>query len=100
MTNVTHHEATLAAAVAAFFKARPNIWVDGRDVMQIAGAYGWRTRISDVRRAPFHMRIDNRQRRIRARERSFTVSEYRYTPTASAAAGQLELLPLESSRWT
>lgn len=92
------HEATLAAAVAAFFKARPNAWIDGRDVMQIAGAYGWRTRISDCRRQ-FGMQISNRQRRVRAGGgQSFTVSEYRYTPPAPT--GQLELLPRESPRWT
>lgn len=87
---IPDHHATLAAAVARYFKARPDTWIDGRDVMQIAGAYGWRTRISDCRRQ-FQMRIDNRQRRVRSGGHAFTVSEYRYVP----ASGQLNLLEQE-----
>jgi hypothetical protein len=66
--------ATMAARVAAFFRARPGEWIDGRELMNVAGSYGWRTRISDCRRAPYFMRIDNRQRKV---ER-FTVSEYMF----------------------
>lgn len=68
--------ATMAAKVAAFFRARPNQWIDGRELMPVAGSYGWRTRISDCRRAPYKMQIDNRQRRVR----QYIVSEYRYVP--------------------
>src|SRR5262245_26392094 len=49
---------TFAGRVAAYFRARPGVWIDGRDISQIAGCYGWRTRISDIRRAPFFMRVD------------------------------------------
>lgn len=73
---------TMAARVAAFFKARPNVWIDGRDLMTVAGSYGWRTRISDCRRSPFQMRIDNRQRRVG----QYTISEYMYLPNAEGGA--------------
>ena len=63
---------TMAAKVAAFFTARPGVWIDGRRVLKIAGCYGWRTRISDVRRAPYNLRIDNRQRKVGG----YVVSEY------------------------
>src|SRR5687768_8104502 len=67
---------TMAAKVAAFLKAHPYIWHDGRVFMGIAGSFGWRTRLSDCRRAPFFMAIENRQRR----ENGYTISEYRYVP--------------------
>ena len=63
---------TLAGIVAAYFKARPGQWIDGRDLMTVAGSYGWRTRVSDCRRPPYNLRIDNRQRRVG----QYTVSEY------------------------
>ena len=74
--------ATMAGRVAAFFKSQPNRWIDGREVMTIAGSYGWRTRISDCRRAPYNMRIDNRQRRVQ----QYTVSEYMFVPDVAAGA--------------
>jgi hypothetical protein len=33
----------------AFFKDRPNVSVDGKRLAEIAGCYGWRTRVSDLR---------------------------------------------------
>lgn len=71
---------TMARKVAVFFKARPGQWIDGRELMSIAGSYGWRTRISDCRRHPYNMRIENRQRRIGP----YVVSEYQYLPQDSA----------------
>ena len=63
---------TFAAKVAAFLESRPGEWIDGREVLKIAGCYGWRTRISDCRRAPYNLNIVNRQRRLDG----YTVSEY------------------------
>lgn len=67
---------TMAGRVAAYFRARPSVWIDGRDLMAVAGSYGWRTRCSDIRRPPYSMTIENRQRRVG----SYVVSEYRYVP--------------------
>lgn len=77
---------TLTTKLAAFFALRPNVWIDGRELATIAGSYAWRTRVSDLRRPPFNLQIENRQRRIhRPDGRPFTVSEYRLVvPTPSA----------------
>lgn len=77
---------TMAGRVAAFFKARPGEWIDGRELMAVAGSYGWRTRCSDIRRPPHSMTIDNRQRRVGR----FVVSEYRYVPAAGSPLGGAE----------
>jgi hypothetical protein len=66
--------ATMCARLAAFFKARPGEWIDGRDLATVAGAYGWRTRVSDLRRQPYNLTIENRPRR----EDGYTRSEYRF----------------------
>jgi len=84
---------SLAASLAQFFRSRPGIWIDGRELARIAGSYAWRTRTSDIRRKPFNMRIDNRQRKVEVRDgQVITVSEYRYVPPAPANGRQLELL--------
>ena len=67
---------TMASKVAALLQSKPDEWIDGREFLKIAGAYGWRTRISDCRRAPWFLTIENRQRRVNG----YTVSEYRLVP--------------------
>lgn len=62
--------------VAAYFKARPNVWIDGRSLQTVGGSYAWRSRVSDCR-LDLGMVIENRLRRI---EHGPTVSEYRYVP--------------------
>jgi hypothetical protein len=75
---------SLARQLAAFFLSRPNQWVDCRQVAAVAGAYAWRTRISDLRRAPFNMTIENRQRPCAADDgTSFVISEYRFIARTS-----------------
>lgn len=70
---------TLAARLAEHFRARPNQWIDGRTLAGIGGTYAWRTRLSDLRRAPYYLTIDNRQRREHTAEGdTFIVSEYRF----------------------
>jgi hypothetical protein len=69
---------SLAAKLAQFFSRRPNTWIDGRTLATIAGAYAWRTRISDLRRAPFSMVIANRQRYVDVGGQPITLSEYRF----------------------
>lgn len=61
----------------AYFKARPNVWIDGKELAKIAGGYGWRTRCSDVRKRG--LTIENRVRRPNPNE-PFKVIEYRYVP--------------------
>jgi len=61
--------------LAGFFRARPNVWIDGRELGPVAGVYAWRSRVADVRRQ-FHLVIENRQRM----QNGAVVSEYRYVP--------------------
>jgi len=62
------------STLATFFRQRPNQWIDGKVLSEIAGGYAWRTRVSNLRHAPFFMTIENRQRRVR----DFVISEYRF----------------------
>lgn len=70
---------TMAARLARFFREHPHEWIDGEVLAGICGRYGWRTRASQIRRAPFSMVIENRQ----YKRGKFTVSEYRYVPSCS-----------------
>lgn len=80
---------SLTDILAAYLAARPLEWIDGRAIATVAGAYAWRTRISQLRRPPHAMTIENRMRTERTAEgRRYTVSEYRYVP--AAAEGEQE----------
>lgn len=71
--------------VAQAFQNRPNQWIDGRELAQIGGAYAWRSRVSDCRKPPFNLRIDNRVRAMQDEDgRRWTRSEYCYVPEARA----------------
>jgi hypothetical protein len=83
---------SLAGRLAAFFKARPHVWIDGLILSRIAGQYAWRSRCSDLRRPPYRMDLRNRLRRVRVDDHTITISEYRFIPTEEktvegAAAG-------------
>lgn len=83
-----------AERLANFFRQRANHWLDARELFPVAGHCGWRSRISDIRRAPFFLNIENRQRTIRQADgTAFTISEYRLVPRAPAATAPS--LPLE-----
>jgi len=69
---------TMAARAAAIFRSRPGQWIDGRVFADACGYAGWRTRISDCRRAPWFMDIENRQRK----DGRYTISEYRWNAPA------------------
>jgi hypothetical protein len=72
---------TLTARVAALFRAQPNNWIDGTHLARVGGRYAWRSRVSDCRKSPFSMTIENRQRRVRTSDgQPYTVSEYRFVP--------------------
>jgi hypothetical protein len=72
-----------------FFRARPHVWIDGKELATIAGGYGWRSRCSDLRKRG--MTVENRQRR----RGDYTISEYRYVPalaTRVEPSGQVAFL--------
>lgn len=80
---------SLAAKLAEYFKARPGQWIDARDLLNVAGFGGWRTRISELRHAPYFMTIENRTRygqqlTVSNVFRRITISEYRYVPDEQA----------------
>lgn len=64
---------TFRDRVAELFRSHAGQWLDGQQIAQIGGVYGWRTRVSECRRQ-LGMTIDNRVRREGRRK----VSEYRY----------------------
>ena len=61
------------ARLARYFCERRGQWIDGRQLEPIAGVYAWRTRVSDLRKRPWFLTIENRQRK----EGHVTISEYR-----------------------
>jgi hypothetical protein len=84
---------TLCARLAAHFSARPGQWIDGRELGQIAGAYAWRSRVSDLRHLPYNLTIENRQRKEQTMlGEPFTVSEYRWMPDIAVYACTCALL--------
>lgn len=66
------------AALARLFRSRSGEWIDGRELARVAGAYAWRTRVSDLRQPPYSMLLLNRQRRVRVRGGVAIVSEYKF----------------------
>lgn len=74
--------ATLTDRLADHFRRHPGVWFDGRTLATIAGAYAWRTRISELRRLPYMLDIENRVQHITERPsgRRYRVSWYRYRP--------------------
>lgn len=64
---------TLTDRVACLFRSRPGQWIDWRDIAQVGGGMGWRTRISNLRYPPYSLDIENRT----YRKAGYTLSEYR-----------------------
>jgi hypothetical protein len=69
-------ELTYRDAVAHYFKAHPNTWIDGLELARVGGAYAWRTRVSECRE--LGMTIDNEVRTYPNTRRK--VSLYKYSP--------------------
>ena len=78
-------ERTRAGRLADYFRGRSGRWIDGGVLGQIAGSYAWRTRVSDLRRAPFYMQIENRLRAVPTDDGPITVSEYRFVPSTAGS---------------
>jgi hypothetical protein len=78
-------------ALAEYFRARPHVWIDGRE-LEFAGRYAWRSRVSDCRRRG--LRIDNRLRRQRDASGSlFIISEYRFIEDTVVTAERRRAAP-------
>jgi hypothetical protein len=71
---------TRTELVADYFRSHPNEWIDGLVFAEFAGAYAWRSRISEARASG--MVIENRQRMSMSSGK--TISEYRFVPNTSA----------------
>lgn len=86
--------ATLTDRLEAFFRSRPNVWIDGMQLSKVAGQYAWRSRCSDLRKRG--MTIENRQRRITkflVAENvweSYVKSEYRFVAPQPSLLAQME----------
>lgn len=66
------------AALAEYFRQRPNQWVSALSLLEIGGTLSWRSRLSELRDPPFGLHIINRQRVVRRDDGSCVlVSEYR-----------------------
>ena len=79
--------ATIVERMAAFFRERPGQPVDMHVLDQRFGCGGWRTRVSDLRRAPWFMAIENRWwEERRADGTKYRVSVYTYRPAGERAA--------------
>ena len=48
-----------ADRLADYFRHRPGEWIPSIDLMPIGGLCSWRTRVAELRRAPYDMRIEN-----------------------------------------
>ena len=75
--------------LAAYLRARPGQWLDGLELAREAGAYAWRTRLSECR-TQLGMTVENRERKTPS---GVTKSEYRYTPPAQPEQVRLEMHP-------
>lgn len=69
---------SMCARLARFLVAHRGEWIDGDILKRHGGKYAYRTRISDLRHAPWFLQIDNRVRTVEGEDgETFKVSEYR-----------------------
>jgi len=84
---------TLTEQLARFFREHAGEWLGARQ-LEFAGRQAWRTRVSDLRKPPYSMSIENRVRVVRSdkpllavwESRTFKVSEYRFVPSVTSNA--------------
>ncbi len=60
-----------------YFRQRRGQWVSALAIAKRAGLLSSRTRISECRRSPWNLTVQNRQRYIRRGPRLIRISEYR-----------------------
>lgn len=62
----------------ALFRARPLEWINAETLLDIAGVYAWRTRVSEARKV-FKREFGNIENK-QIRKSNIVVSLYRYVP--------------------
>ena len=67
---------TATQRVAALFQSKPGEWLSAMDIVKAGGFLSWRTRVSELRRAPYSMQIEWRSEQHGRRKHSF----YRWAP--------------------
>ena len=67
---------SLCARVARLLLSKRGQWVDGREIAKVGGYAGYRTRLSNLRKAPWWLDVRNRVRTVTNGDRTFKVSEY------------------------
>jgi len=73
---------TLNDRLAAYFRSRAGEWVNAHDLLPVAGFAAWRTRLSELRKPPYAMPIENRVEIVNGRKQSW----YRFVPAKEHAA--------------
>lgn len=69
---------TRAERLADYFQRRPGQWLSAFDLADVGGLLSFRTRVSELRRPPFNLDVENRVRRgQRADGTPYSISEYR-----------------------
>ena len=66
---------TYTDRLQSYFESHPQQWIDGLTLSEHGGAYGWRSRVSDVRKRG--LTIINHQRSLSSGR---IISEYKYVP--------------------
>jgi hypothetical protein len=58
--------------------AKRGDWIDGHELARIGGFFAFRTRLSELRDAPWHLDVRNQTRHVKGEDgRHFIISEYR-----------------------
>jgi len=70
---------TLTEQLARFFREHAGEWLGARQ-LEFAGRQAWRTRVSDLRKPPYGMTIENEVKRIKTDQGEIRMSRYRYQP--------------------
>jgi len=87
--------------LAEYLRARPRRWISGPELARVGGLLAFRSRLSDLRRAPWSMEIRNRLRRVEREDGSIAVlSEYMFLPPTAGATNprQIGLLDLDAGQ--
>jgi hypothetical protein len=74
----TSRQSADADFFAAYFRSRPNTWISALELMNLRACLSFRTRISDLRYAPYEMQIVNKQATVSGTRRSF----YKFIPVS------------------
>lgn len=93
---------TCIERLEAYFRARPNRWIDGRELSAEGSFYAWRTRLSDIRRKR-GMTIQNKLTWHRdAHGKPFTRSLYRFLDGSGVEPHEPEPIlegPFDANAW-